>query len=71
MYKKVDILSILKSTTVIFMFKNINNHISSKAITGKWKAKNNQDHIVLKNNWTKNILYIFSNALYAEIDMNK
>ena len=54
-----------------FMFKNISNHISSKAITGKWKAKNNQDHIVLKNNWTKNILYIFSNALYAEIDMNK
>ena len=71
MYKKVEILSVLKSTIVIFMFKNIRNHISSKAITGKWKAKNNQDHIVLKNNWTKNILYIFSNALYAEIDMNK
>ena len=71
MYKKVDILSALKITIVIFMFKNISNHISSKANTGKWKAKNNQDHIVLKNNWTKNILYIFSNALYAEIDMNK
>ena len=71
MYKKVDILSVLKSIIVIFTLKNINNHISSKAISGKWKAKNNQDHIVLKNSWTKNILYIFSNALYAEIDMNK
>ena len=48
MYKKEDILSVLKSTIVIFTFKNISNHISSKAITGKWKAKNNQDHIVLK-----------------------
>ena len=71
MYKKVDILSVLKSIIVIFTLKNINNHISSKAISGKWKAKNNQDHIVLKNSWTKNILYILLNALYAEIDMNK
>jgi hypothetical protein len=39
MYKKVDILSVLKSTIVIFTFKNISNHISSKAITGKLKAK--------------------------------
>ena len=70
MYKKEDILSVLKSTIVIFTLRNISNHISSKAITGKWKAKNNQDHIVLKNSWAKKILYIFSNALYAEIDMN-
>ncbi len=49
MYKKVDILSVLKSIIVIFTFKNISNHISSKAITGKLKAKNNQDHIVFKN----------------------
>ena len=49
MSKIVDILGVFTSTIVFVTFKNISNHISSKAITGKWKAKNNQDHIVLKN----------------------
>ena len=41
------------------------------AISGIWKAKNNQDHIALNNNWIKNKFFVSLNVRKAEIDINK
>ena len=43
----------------------------SKATKGIWKAKNNQDHIALNNNWIKNKFFVSLNVRKAEIDINK
>ena len=43
----------------------------SNAIKGIWKAKNNQDHNALNNNWIKNKFFVSLNVLKAEIDINK
>ena len=42
-----------------------------RATKGSWYAKNNQDHIALKNNWIKNRFFVSANVLYAEIDIKK
>ena len=53
------------------MFRYISNHIFINATNGIWKAKNNQDHKALNNNWIKNKFFVSLNVLKAEIDINK
>ena len=43
----------------------------SKATKGIWKAKNNQDHIALNNNWIKNKFFVSLNVRKAEMVINK
>lgn len=43
----------------------------NNAAKGIWKAKNNQDHKALNNNWIKNIFFVSLNVLKAEIDIKK
>ena len=53
------------------MFRYISNHIFINATNGIWKAKNNQDHKALNNNWIKNKFFVLLNVLKAEIDISK
>ena len=43
----------------------------NNAAKGIWKAKNNQDHKALNNNWVKNKVFVSLNVLKAEIDIKK
>ena len=49
----------------------MSSHIFINAISGIWKAKNNQDHKALNNNCIKNKFLVSWNVLNAEIDIIK
>ena len=64
-----DIESSLSIFTKSFMFNAIRIQIFKSATTGIWNAKNNHDHIALKNNCIKNNFLVSENVLKAEIDI--
>ncbi len=64
-----DIESSLSIFTKSFMFNAIRIQIFKSATTGIWNAKNNHDHIALKNNCIKNNFLVSGNVLKAEIDI--
>ena len=64
-----DIESSLSIFTKSFMFNAIRIQIFKSATTGMWNAKNNHDHIALKNNCIKNNFLVSGNVLKAEIDI--
>ena len=64
-----DIESSLSIFTKSFMFNAIRIQIFKRATTGMWNAKNNHDHIALKNNCIKNNFLVSGNVLKAEIDI--
>ena len=66
-----DIVSILSIFTKSFMFNAIRIQIFKSATTGIWNAKNNHDHIALKNNCIKNNFLVSENVLKAEIDIKR
>lgn len=61
--------SSLSIFTKSFMFNAIRIQIFKSATTGIWNAKNNHDHIALKNNCIKNNFLVSGNVLKAEIDI--
>lgn len=61
--------SSLSIFTKSFMFNAIRIQIFKSATTGMWNAKNNHDHIALKNNCIKNNFLVSGNVLKAEIDI--
>ena len=64
-----DIESSLSIFTKSFMFNAIRIQMFKRATTGMWNAKNNHDHIALKNNCIKNNFLVSENVLKAEIDI--
>ena len=64
-----DIESSLSIFTKSLMFNAIRIQIFKSATTGMWNAKNNHDHIALKNNCIKNNFLVSENVLKAEIDI--
>ena len=64
-----DIVSILSIFTLSFIFNAIRIQIFKSATIGMWNAKNNHDHIALKNNCIKNNFLVSGNVLKAEIDI--
>ena len=66
-----DIESSLSIFTKSFMFNAIRIQIFKSATTGIWNAKNNHDHIALKNNCIKNNFLVSENVLKAEIDIKR
>lgn len=64
-----DIESSLSIFIKSLMFNAIRIQIFKSATTGMWNAKNNHDHIALKNNCIKNNFLVFENVLKAEIDI--
>ena len=61
--------SSLSIFTKSFMFNAIRIQMFKRATTGMWNAKNNHDHIALKNNCIKNNFLVSENVLKAEIDI--
>ena len=64
-----DIVSILSIFTLSIIFNAIRIQIFKSATIGMWNAKNNHDHIALKNNCIKNNFLVSENVLKAEIDI--